>query len=86
MGTSRIAHLRTFAVGFAGESNRPLPPGYYLLLFGALFLAAAVAFAIARASGRALGRSLPTALLVAAGSLFAPFAAVTAAILASGGG
>ena len=73
------------AVGLADESNTPLPPTYYVLLFGGLFLTASVAFGIARASGRARGRSLVTALLVAAGGFFAPLAAMTAAIVASGG-
>jgi hypothetical protein len=76
------------AVGFAvsGEDNRSLPPLYYVFLFGGLFLAGVVAFGIARGSGRALARSLLTAFLVVTGSFLTPVVAITAAIVASGGG
>src|SRR5262249_25567374 len=76
-----------FAVGFAlaGESNRTLPLGYYVLQFGGLLLAGAVAFWITRRSGRGVGRSLLTAFHLVVASFFIPFVAITVVIIASGG-
>ncbi len=72
-----------FAVGFgaSGESNRALPFGYYVVLFGGLLLAGAVAFWIARRSGRSVGRSLLTVFCVVVASFFTPYVLIIAVIM-----